>query len=112
MANQSHPTGIYPICIQLHDYPVSRPVILKWLEALAYSNNIKLDISPAIKTAVDRLAELCFSRHIRQNVEANQLQSIDAFYQCVSPQFYFYVLKSMEKRLIMAPGAAHILFNE
>ena len=103
-----------PDCSKLHDVLYTKPVTLQWLRAPAYSDNVLMGISPALKTAVERLAEMCFevpkilsSSEIPSSIPDNLLED---FFELYSPETFYYVLRSLVERCTFVPGAAESLF--
>ena len=47
---------------------VPNSIPLRWQRALNYSANVELDLSPALKNAINRLKELCFYEDNKQPV--------------------------------------------
>jgi hypothetical protein len=45
-----------PFCVQLHDFHSTSRITLKWVRAPAYSNNVKLEVSHTILTAIQELS--------------------------------------------------------
>jgi len=60
-------------------------VTLKWIKAPGYSNNVKLDSSPPLKSAVDRLARSCFVKPRTWNLVA-----LHSLFLCTSQHAYLF----------------------
>ena len=102
-----------PDCIKLHDALYMKPVTLQWLRAATYSDNVIMGISPALKTAVERLAELCFENS--KILSPSETLSVpkhlhDNFFQMYTPETFYSVLCSLVERCVFVPGAAESMF--
>ena len=49
-----------PLCVQRHDSISASRLTLKWLRTFGYSNNVRVDVSPDMKTAIDRFVDPSF----------------------------------------------------
>ena len=90
-----------------HDDTFINPVTLKWVKAPAYSNNVKLDHSPALKKAFAQLADLCFLKPLKSSAlfTSTETKSIKISNGLTgfmvlryTPLTYYNVLQSLIKR--------------
>ena len=64
------------VCCKLHDYyKIAVPITLKWYKApIAYSKDVRLEVSPALKKVVSGLVDYCFhqSHSLFYSLKANE----------------------------------------
>ena len=63
-----------PVCLRFHNWISANEITLKWNRAPAYSNNVKLNFSPALKSTMNRLVKLCFQKLISSGNDASFLE--------------------------------------
>ena len=85
----NHPKLGSPTCINLHDNTLKHYTTLKWLKAPGYSPNIKLDISPPLKSAIGLLAASRFQSYSLIN---------DSIFCSSYLYTYYFIIKSLADR--------------
>ena len=103
-----------PVCVNLHDSTSTNPITLKLLKAPAYSSNVPLAVSPALKSALDQLAQFIQLRWWSLPLTSDDNHFIRALVtRCLpyTPLTSLYVLQSMKKRCQWVPGSIESLFQ-
>ena len=103
-----------PVCVSQHDLTSTNPVTLKWLRApVAYSSNIPLSVSPALKETFNQLSQfILWRRYISPDVIGDQrLEVIAKMWLPYTPLTLFYILQSLAKRCQWTQGAIESLLD-
>jgi len=102
-------------CANLHDLTSSNLVTLKWLKtASTYSNNIKLAVSPALKSTIDRITSFIMWRRVMEvNTEDIEQYTgeIAKMWLPYTPLTVMYVLQSLARRCQWVQGAFEFLLE-
>jgi hypothetical protein len=79
---------------------------LKWVRAPAYSNNVKLEVSHTILTAIQELSRCCFF------IRADGCHPLDAPNLPYSPLTFYFFLWSLVNRLELPKEKVDSIFNQ
>lgn len=104
-----------PECLKLHDFVFTRATTLQWLRAPVYSDNVRLEASSALKSCVQRLAQLCFDTP-NSLISANEFSLalpnclVEHFKQLYTPETFYHILHSLVERCVWIAEVVESLF--
>ena len=105
-------------CIEFHDCVskhIQCPSTMRWLKVPAYSKYVRLDISPDLKSVIEKLFEYCHMKPAEvKQLRGRRMQSRDdeveeTELRQLTPLTFFFILQSLLSRLEWVDGAKESL---